>query len=86
MSEPIYKIGDVLEDTQTGDKYLIIFTEIEGFSQREYKVIRYDIHKTFCFTWLPESFLIKKTKRLGNIDISLLTGVSDTSDTSDEKK
>lgn len=74
MSEPIYKIGDVLEDIQTGDKFLIIFSEIEGFSKREYKVVRYDIHKTFCLTWLPESLLIKKTKRLGNIDISLLVG------------
>ena len=72
MSEPIYKIGDVLEDIQAGDKYLIILHGFEGLMQREYKVIRYDIHKTFCFMWLPESLLIKVTKRLGNIDISLL--------------
>ena len=74
MSETIYKIGDVLEDIQTGDKYLIIFFELEGLSQREYKTICYDTHKTFLFNWLSESFLIKKTKRLGNIDISLLVG------------
>lgn len=72
MSEPIYKVGDVLEDIQTGDKFLIIFTEIEGLSQREYEVVCYDTHKAFLFNWLSESFLIKKTKRLGNIDISLL--------------
>lgn len=74
MSEPIYKIGDVLEDIQTGDKYLIIYTGIEGFLQREYKAICYDTLKTFLFNWVSESFLIKKTKRLGNIDISLLVG------------
>ena len=74
MSEAIYEVGDVLEDIQTGDKYLIIFTGIEGFLQREYKAICYDTHKAFLFNWLSESFLIKKTKRLGNIDISLLVG------------
>ena len=81
MTEPIYKIGDVLYDEKRKMKLLIIICNYVGdytgycASNYEYRCVSFirELDNTIAtFQWRSEESLVKSVKRLGNIDMSLI--------------
>lgn len=91
MTEPIYKIGDVLSYSDTASTYLILAVKEKSFSGivYQYKCLRIRecyYNPEYVTLWVSESFFVNACKRVGHIDISLLTGIPDEKPTSGRYK
>lgn len=92
--ESIYKIGDVLKVDNAEDdfhcKYLIVGCVIDKCADVTERLVQYNCI-TICrgrsfLVWKYEKSLVKNTRRIGHIDISLLTGIPDVKPTSGRYK
>lgn len=90
MTEPIYKIGDVLSYSDTASTYLILAVKDVSLADTVYQYKCLKTRGCYCdeaqITWVSEFFFVKACNRVGHIDISWMTGRPDAKPTSGRYK